>query len=332
MRYSASEKYEIIRLVEDSSLSIRQTLRRLDIHRSTFYNWLQRYQDNGVDGLEDRKPTSTVVWNQIPLDHRAAIIELALDKPALSPRELAARYTDQQAYFVSESTVYRLLKAQDLITSPAYILMRASDQFQHPSKAVNELWQTDFTYFKIIGWGWYYLSTILDDYSRFIVAWRLCTSMSASDVADTLDDALCFTGLDQVKVRHKPRLLSDNGPCYISGELSGYLQENGMTHTRGRPYHPQTQGKIERWHRSMKNQILLNNYYLPGELQEHLQRFITYYNHERYHESLDNLTPADVYYGRGQEILDQRETVKLNTLAMRRKMHYDNRNNLHLMS
>ena len=156
--------------------------------------------------------------------------------------------------------------------------------------------------------------------------------MSASDVADTLDDALCFTGLDQVKVRYKPGLLSDNGPCYISGELSGYLQENGMTHTRGRPYHPQTQGKIERWHRSMKNQILLNNYYLPGELQEHLQRFITYYNHERYHESLDNLTPADVYYARGQEILDQRETVKLNTLAMRRKMHYDNRNNLHPMS
>ena len=155
--------------------------------------------------------------------------------------------------------------------------------------------------------------------------------MSASDVSDTLDDALSFTGLSQVKVRHKPRLLSDNGPCYISGELSDYLQENGMTHTRGRPYHPQTQGKIERWHRSMKNQILLNNYYLPGELQEHLQRYITYYNHERYHESLDNLTPADVFYGRGQEILDQRQAIKLNTLVMRRKMHYDNRNNLNLM-
>ena len=101
MRYSASEKYEIIRLVEDSNLSIRQTLTRLDIHRSTFYHWLQRYQDNGVDGLEDRKSTPTVAWNQIPLDHRDAIIELALDKPELSPRELAARYTDQQAYFVS---------------------------------------------------------------------------------------------------------------------------------------------------------------------------------------------------------------------------------------
>ena len=210
--------------------------------------------------------------------------------------------------------------------------MQASDAFEHPSKQVNELWQTDFTYFKIIGWGWYYLSTVLDDYSRFIIAWRLCTSMSAGDVSDTLDDALSFTGLDQVKVKHKPRLLSDNGPCYISGELSVYLQENGMTHTRGRPYHPQTQGKIERWHRSMKNQILLNNYYLPGELREQLQRFITYYNHERYHESLANLTPADVFYGRGQSILDQREAIKLSTLATRRKIHYHDRNNLNQMS
>ncbi len=113
--------------------------------------------------------------------------------------------------------------------------------------------------------------------------------------------------------------------------LSEYLQDNGIAHTRGRPYHPQTQGKIERWHRSMKNQILLNNYYLPGELQEHLQRYISYYNHERYPESLNNLTPVDVYYGRGQAILNHRETIKINTLAMGRKMHYDNRNNLNLM-
>ncbi len=173
-------------------------------------------------------------------------------------------YTDDQSYFVSESTVYRLSKVLDLITSPAYILMQAGDEFEHPSQRVNEMWQSDFTYLKIVGWGWHYLSTVPDDYSRFIVAWRLCTSMSASDVSGTLDDALSFTGLNQIKVRYKPRLLSDNGPFYISGELAEYLQENGMIHTRGRPYHPQTQGKIEHWHRSMKNQTLLNNYYLPG--------------------------------------------------------------------
>ena len=146
--------------------------------------------------------------------------------------------------------------------------------------------------------GWYYLSTVLDDYSRFIVSWRLCKTMSATDVSDTLDDALRFTCLDTIKVNHNPRLLSDNGPCYISGELADFLEENGMTHARGRPYHPQTQGKIERWHRSMKNKILLNNYYFPCELEQQLQRFVRYYNHERYHESLNNLTPADVFYGR----------------------------------
>ena len=323
MRYSASEKYEIIQLVEQSSLSVKQTLARLDIHKSTFYAWLRRYRDGGIDALEDKKPTPGVVWNKIPQVHRDALIELALDEPELSPRELATKYTDEQAYFVSESTVYRTLKAQDLITSPVYILMEAADQFQHPSTRPNELWQTDFTYFKIIGWGWYYLSTVLDDYSRFIIAWRLCTSMSATDVSDTLDDALHFTGLDQVKVQHKPRLLSDNGPCYISGELSDYLEAKGMKHSRGKPYHPQTQGKIERWHRSMKNQILLDNYYLPGELKQRLHEFVTYYNHERYHESLNNLTPADMYYGRGEAILEQRKQIKRATMAMRRRMHYD---------
>jgi putative transposase len=325
MRYSAPEKYEIIQLVEQSSLPTRRTLARLDINKSTFYNWLKRVDEGGMDALADRKPKPESVWNKLSQATQDGIIELALEKPELSPRELAVSHTDNQGQFVSESTVYRLLKAQDLITSPAYILMQASDKFQQPTCRVNEMWQTDFTYFKVLGWGWYYLSTILDDYSRFIVAWRLCTGMSASDVSDTLDDALKFTGLNMVKVKHKPRLLSDNGPSYISGELADYLGNHDMKHTRGRPYHPQTQGKIERWHRSMKNQVLLENYYLPGELKLRIGDFIEYYNHERYHESLKNLTPADVYYGRGQTVLDRREKIKLETLAMRKQMHYDRR-------
>ena len=325
MRYTASDKMEIIRLVEQSNLPVRRTLTRLDINKSTFYNWLQRFDEGGVDALSDRKPKPESVWNKLSQKERDGIIKLALEKPELSPRELAVSYTDSQGQFVSESTVYRLLKAQDLITSPAYILMQASDKFQNPTHRVNEMWQTDFTYFKVLGWGWYYLSTILDDYSRFIVAWRLCTNMGASDVSDTLDDALEFTGLNTVRVKHKPRLLSDNGPSYISGDLAAYLDQHDMTHTRGRPYHPQTQGKIERWHRSMKNQVLLENYYSPSELKSRIGEFVAYYNHERYHESLKNLTPADVYYGRGQSVLDRREKIKLKTLAMRRQMHYDRR-------
>jgi len=231
MRYSAAEKEELIRLVEQSNLPVRQTLRRLDITKSTFYNWLKRYDEEGLDGLHDRKPSPELVWNKLPQRECDAIIEFALEKPELSPRELAVSYTDQ-GQFISESSVYRLLKAQDLITSPAYILMQASDKFQQPTRRVNEMWQTDFTYFKILNWGWYYLSTVLDDYSRFIVAWRLCTTMTATDVSDTLDDALKFTELESVKVKHKARLLSDNGPCYLSSELAEYLNKNDMTHTR----------------------------------------------------------------------------------------------------
>ena len=322
MMHTASEKLAIIRLVEDSELSVRRTLDEIKVSRTSFYRWYAAYEKGGLDGLSNQGRVSRRHWNRIPDAVRSLVVEVALDRPELTPRELAWHITDTHDYFVSESSVYRILKAHDLITSPQFTVMQAADKFQHPTSRVHELWQTDFTYFKIIGWGWYYLSTVLDDYSRFILSWRLCTSMGAGDVMDTLNDALDFTGLDQVKVNHRPRLLSDNGPCYISGDLADYLDSKDMTHTRGRPYHPQTQGKIERWHRSMKNQILLNHYYLPGELEESIQRFVMHYNHERYHESLDNLTPADVYYGRGQQILEERVMIKQNTMAQRRQLHY----------
>ena len=213
MRYPASEKLEVIRQVERSHLPAKQTLDMLGIPRTTFYRWYERYRLVGEAALRDKAPLPARVWNRIPDTVQDRLITLALDRPELSPRELAVTFTDTEGYFVSESSVYRLLKAHDLITSPAFIVIKAANEFKDKTTAINQMWQTDFTYLKIIGWGWYYMSTILGDYSRFIVAWRLCTSMSASDVSDTLGDALCFAGLDQVKVRHKPRLLSDNGPC-----------------------------------------------------------------------------------------------------------------------
>ena len=321
MRYTAAEKLEIIRLVEQSSLSVRRTLAQLDITKSTFYGWYRRYLDGGIEALEDRKPMPRRVWNKVPPEITQEVLEMALEEPQLSPRELATAFTDQHGYFVSESTVYRLLKERGLITSPAYILLQAADRFAQPTTAVNQLWQTDFTYFKVIGWGWLYLSTVLDDYSRYIVAWKLCTTRRAGDVSETLELALKNAGLDRRPEQQRPRLLSDNGPSYVASELSDWLHSQGMEHTRGKPYHPMTQGKIERYHRSLKNQILLENYFLPGELQTRVAAFIDYYNQERYHESLDNLTPADVYFGRGQTIRNRRARIKRRTFAQRRKLH-----------
>jgi putative transposase len=321
MRYPASEKLEIIRLVEQSHLPARRALQQIGIPRSTFYRWCDLYRTGGPEALDDRSPRPDRVWNRIPDDVRARIVTLALDESELSPRELAVRFTDTERYFVSEASVYRLLKALDLITSPAFIVMKAADEFKDKTTAPNQLWQTDFTYLKVIGWGWFYLSTVLDDFSRYMLAWKLCTTMSATAVSDTLQVALQGSGLNQVKVLHRPRLLSDNGPSYVSSELGKWLEDNGIRHIRGRPYHPMTQGKIERYHRSMKNRILLDNYYLPGQLEQSIEEFVRYYNNCRYHESLDNLTPADVYFGRGQAILERREKIKRETIEQRRRLH-----------
>ncbi len=231
MRYPASEKLEIIRLVERSHLPVLRTLDKLGIPATTFYRWYDRYLRGGVQALEDRSPKPKRVWNRIPDDIRERIVDMALQEPELSPRELAVRFTD------------------------------------------------------------------------------------------TLEMALEASGCDQANVAHKPRLLSDNGSSYIAGDLADWMDDQGMRHVRGAPYHPQTQGKIERWHQTLKNRILLENYYLPGDLEAQIDEFVGHYNHQRYHESLQNLTPADVYFGRGQTILLQRERIKRKTIEHRRLQH-----------
>ncbi len=326
MRYPASEKLEIIRTLEASHLPTRQTLKRLGIPSSTYYDWYSRWSDGGIDALADRSPRPRSVWNRIPDERREDVVDFALEHEDLTPRELAVKYTDETRYFVSESSVYRILSAEDLITAPAHVVICVADGFRDKTVRPNELLlsgngQTDFTYLKVIGWGWFYLSTILDDYSRYIIAWKLCTTMKARDVTDTLDLALRSSGCDQATVVHKPRLLSDNGSSYVAADLADYLHDKGMDHVRGAPHHPQTQGKIERWHQTMKNRVLLENHFLPGDLERQISAFVDHYNNHRYHESLANLTPADVYHGRGASIVKMREEIKKKTIQTRRLQH-----------
>ena len=130
--------------------------------------------------MEDRSSRPSRVWNRIPDPVRGQIVDLALNEPDLSPRELAVRFTDTEKYFVSEASVYRLLKSYDLITSPAYVVVKAADEFRDKTTRPNQMWQTDFTYLKVIDWGWFYLSTVLDDFSRYIVGLRRPSPPSSS--------------------------------------------------------------------------------------------------------------------------------------------------------
>ena len=318
MRYTQAEKLEIIHLVERSSLSIRQTLRELGVPRSSFYRWYVRYQENGAEGLADRKTGPRQFWNKVPDGIRRQVVDLALAHPELSSRQLAWKMTDEEEYFISESTVYRILKGFDLIQTPAFEMITAASEFEQKTSRVNEMWQTDFTQFKVVGWGWFYLCTILDDFSRYILAHRLFPTMGARDVEETLKLAYKKVNLDQIKVKHRPRLLSDNGPCFISGELKQFLKQSQIQHIRSSPYHPMTQGKIERWHRSMKNVVKLDYYYFPWHLQRAIDDFVSFYNNKRYHESLNDMTPADVFFGRAQEVKSHRDTIKRVTLEKRR--------------
>ena len=321
MRYSASDKTEVIRLVEQSHLPARRTLEKLGIPRSSFYRWYDRHQRGGPEALADRPSRPDRVRNRIPEAIRSQIVDLALDQPELSPRELAVRFTDEAEYFVSEASVYRLLKAHDLITSPAYIVIKAAEEFKDKTTAPNQLWQTDFTYLKITGWGWCYLSTVLDDFSRFIVAWKLCATMKALDVTATLDLALAASGLDQMTVVHRPRLLSDNGSSYVATDLAEWLDQQNMEHVRGAPFTRRPRARSSAGIRRSRTASCSSITTCPAISNARSPTFVAHYNHARYHESLDNLTPADVYFGRAETVLLERERIKRQTIANRRLQH-----------
>lgn len=194
----------------------------------------------------------------------------------------------------------------------------AQKEFYRKTSRPNQMWATDGAYLKVPGWGYYYLVTVLDDYSRFILAWRLQLDMTAGSLIEVVQDAVEKTGMTEVPLSDRTSLLSDNGPGYLSRAFAGYLWLLGIRHIVSAPYHPQTNGKIERYHRTLKGQVKLVVYETPAVLEQALADFVDYYNYLRYHEGIGNVTPADVYYERRDEILAKRKEVKQRTLQQRR--------------
>lgn len=318
---TAEQKLEIIKQVQRSCLPKRTALKQMGIAPSTYYRWRRSVAKAGKHGLADRPAASLQVWNRLLPDERDTIVEQALCYPDESSRQIACRITDACGFSVSESTVYRVLKAKGLVQEREVRGFPASEQYSYKPQRINEQWQIDATYMKIVGWGWYFLISILDDFSRRILAWRLQPKMDGSAFSEVVQDALELTGLAQAPRIHKPRLLSDNGSGLVGKEFQNYIDAVELKHILASPYHPQTNGKIERYHRSLKERILLVVHSYPWDLAEEVRDFVAYYNSERYHESLDDVTPDDVYFGRREAILTERRKLKNITLAKRRKIN-----------
>ena len=180
------------------------------------------------------------------------------------------------------------------------------------------MWATDASYFRVVGWGYYYLVTVMDDYSRFILAWKLQKDMSANSLIEVVQEAVDATGMTDVPVENRTRLLSDNGAGYVSRAFRDYLNLVGIGHILAAPYHPQTNGKVERYQQSLKREVNQLPYELPGHLEKSIADFVDYYNFRRYHKALGNVTPADVLSGRREAILQRRKEVQILTINRRR--------------
>jgi putative transposase len=305
---SVGEKTAVLYLMEALSGRKRQALMALGIPKSSYYRWRQGQPDS-----ENRKRP----WNRITPEEEDKVLAAARESPELSSRQLSAWITDNEGFAVSESTVYRILRREGLVKRQETQLT-AAKEYHTKTTRPHQMWATDASYFRVVGWGYYYLVTVMDDYSRFILAWKLQRDMSANSLIEVIQEAVDATGMTEVPVEDRTRLLSDNGAGYVSRAFRNYLRLVGIGHILAAPFHPQTNGKLERYHQSIKREVNQVPYELPGQLERAIADFVEYYNFRRYHKALGNVTPADVLQGRREQILQRRKEVQIQTINRRR--------------
>jgi transposase InsO family protein len=308
---SFEEKVKVVRAVAESRRSKSRVLADLGIPRRTYYNWVKQDRE---EKLGKHQSAGRIPWNKLRPAEEAEIIAQAHGSPELSARQLAFRLVDEHGYWVSESTVYRILRREGLVKRLEVKGFAAGKEYHRKTRQPNQMWATDCCYLKVIDWGYYYLVTVMDDYSRYILGWELQTDMTANSLIEVVQQAVEVTGMNRVPVKDRTALLTDNGSGYVSRAFGDYLKFMGIKHILASPFHPQTNGKVERYQKTLKGQVNQIAYDMPSDLKQAIGAFVDYYNHYRYHEALGNVTPADVYYGRRDTILARRKEVKRKTL------------------
>jgi transposase InsO family protein len=318
----AEEKKELMRQIEAPGVNKSKMLKKLKIPGSTYYHWRALMETGGVMALEKAKPRARRIWNRMTEQEEAKVLEVAKAHPELSCRLIGVKITDTEGFYVSESKVYQILKAHGLISPRPLPEMPSAKEYWHKTERPNEMWQVDATQFFVVNWGFYKLIPVLDDYSRKIIAWSLEPDETADSISRAIQRAVEAAGVEKMKPEDRPVILSDNGSGFVSEILAGYLTSVGIRHIFGKPYHPQTQGKVERWNRRVKEGVCLLVYCSPTELEHSIAEFVERYD-DTPHEGLKNVSPNDVYAGRKEEVLQKRQETKRLTLERRKRINLD---------
>jgi putative transposase len=301
------EKKEILERISTSGLPVGRACVRTGVARSTFYRWRRNEVEKRPRGAS---------WNSLSSEDRALILAVSEEHPEWYSRQIALHITDFAGCSVSESSVYRVLKKAGKIPLRQEEVQRAGKEYTEKPEKVHEQWQTDFTDFFLPSWGWYYDGGVLDDKSRFMLHHEVRPYERAPDAIEVIDGAVEFAiGSHGYAAR---RIVSDHGRCFEAVDTRSYLSLRNIRPIYARAHHPQTVGKLDRLHRTLKEVVNLQVYESPWELERAIDKFYRFYNYERYHEALGNVTPADVYFGRAQEVLSRRKELKERTMTERR--------------
>jgi len=311
----AVERAGIIEAVESGGRGRRERLKAVNVPRPTYYRWKRRYEGGGTAALE-RRGGPEGSWMGLTPQEDAEALSFAKEHPELSPRLISVKLLDEKAIFVSESTLFRRLKALGLVEPRPFCDMPAAKEWKHKTTGPDQIWQCDGTNFFVVGWGYYKAIPVIDDFSRKILAMPVKRDESSNSISDAVEEAIEAARREGHLLKAMPLLLSDNGPGFVGDILSRYLGQRGIRHIFGQPYHPQTQGKVEAVNKLIKGRVKLLVYCSPEELQAAVAEAVRIHN-ETPREALKNVSPNAVYAGRMDEVLKRRAEVKRQALAKR---------------
>lgn len=309
-RYKPIEKLKLLKIIGNPIIPITHLFKHIDLDLTTYYKWRHKYNKYGIKGLLNKKRSSET-WNKITQSEQAVVISEIIENPLMGPKQLRWHILDKHQLYLGYNSVIRIrrkyLHENELAIGRGY---KALPEFRMKSNHVHQMWQTDFTELRLDYSKKLYLSVVIDDFSRYIIAWHFSTSPTTDAVLALLEKSIINAGIRDLPVSRRPKLLTDRGGCYTANRLKQYLARNNITHSIGKVNRPTTRGKVERFFKTIKTAMINYNVRSEKKMRDWVDEYMDFYNNTRCHHALNYFRPVDIYEGREQEIIEKRFAVR----------------------